>query len=138
MTYFDLRRLRLRSGEQFRDTRTVVLEPLELGGQRYVPSPSSPDATLTITRAASGLVFRLELESRLEGPCVRCLGEAAIPVRIDATEYQASNPGGTEELATPYLVDDRLDLSQWARDAVALSLPEQIVCREDCAGICPT
>ena len=27
--------------------------------------------------------------------------------------------------------------STWARDAVALELPEQILCRPDCAGLCP-
>jgi uncharacterized protein len=30
-----------------------------------------------------------------------------------------------------------LDLAQWARDAYALTLPNQIVCRVDCAGLCP-
>jgi len=53
-------------------------------------------------------------------------------------EYEATSPRGSEELATPYLEDDRLDLSAWARDAVALALPVQIVCREDCAGLCAT
>ena len=49
---------------------------------------------------------------------------------------EATNPE-SEELRTPYLDDDRLDLSAWARDAVALALPEQILCRADCAGLCP-
>jgi len=35
------------------------------------------------------------------------------------------------------VTDDNLDLSSWARDAVALSLPDKILCREDCAGLCP-
>jgi uncharacterized protein len=30
-----------------------------------------------------------------------------------------------------------LDLAAWARDAYALALPAQVVCREDCAGLCP-
>jgi len=30
-----------------------------------------------------------------------------------------------------------LDLAGWARDAFALALPVQILCREDCAGLCP-
>ena len=38
---------------------------------------------------------------------------------------------------TEYLTDDRLDLSAWARDAIALALPDQILCRDDCAGLCP-
>src|SRR5581483_11935148 len=27
-------------------------------------------------------------------------------------------------------------LSQWGRDAVALALPDKILCRPDCAGLC--
>ena len=30
-----------------------------------------------------------------------------------------------------------LDVSQWAHDAVALALPDKILCRPDCAGLCP-
>jgi uncharacterized protein len=30
-----------------------------------------------------------------------------------------------------------LDLRAWARDALALALPVQLVWREDCAGLCP-
>jgi uncharacterized protein len=33
--------------------------------------------------------------------------------------------------------DETLHLSAWARDAVALALPDKILCREDCAGLCP-
>jgi uncharacterized protein len=39
-------------------------------------------------------------------------------------------------LRSPYVHDDQVDLSAWARDALALALPEQILCREDCAGLC--
>ncbi len=31
-----------------------------------------------------------------------------------------------------------LDLGLWARDAIAEALPAMILCREDCAGLCPT
>ena len=30
-----------------------------------------------------------------------------------------------------------LDVHGWARDAIALALPEQILCRPDCKGLCP-
>jgi uncharacterized protein len=55
---------------------------------------------------------------------------------ISAREYQATS-ADDDELRTPYVVADRLDLSAWARDALALALPDQILCREDCAGLCP-
>ena len=136
MTIFNLRQLRLRSGEQFVDTEDVALEPLELGGQRYLPVPATVPASLTITRAATGTVFELVFDARLHGPCYRCLGDAALDIPIRAREYEATN-AETEELRTPYLRDEKLDLSSWARDAVALALPDQILCRDECAGLCP-
>jgi uncharacterized protein len=137
VTIFNVRTVKLQPGEQFRDKKEVELEPLELGGQRYVPIPETPEASLTLNRLISGLMLELELDVRLVGPCVRCLTDAGISLDVHAREYQATNPGEAEELTTPYLVDDRLDLSAWARDAVVLGLPDKILCRADCAGLCP-
>jgi uncharacterized protein len=137
VTIFNVRTVKLQPGEQFRDTKEVELEPLELGGQRYVPIPEAPEAILTLNRLTSGLMLELELDVRLVGPCVRCLTDAGISLEIRAREYQATSPGEAEELTSPYLVDDRLDLSAWARDAVALGLPDKILCQADCAGLCP-
>jgi uncharacterized protein len=135
MTVVNLRTVKLRAGEQFKDRLAVDLEPLELGGQRYQPVPERPEAGFVMTRATSGTIFRLSFRTSLTGPCFRCLGDAAVLGRIDATEYQASDPA-TDEERTPYLVDHRLDLSAWARDALALELPDKILCAEDCAGLC--
>jgi uncharacterized protein len=137
MTVFNIRTARLQSGDQFRGVKEVDLEPLELGGQRYVPIPESPEAALTLTRLSSGLMLELAFGVRLVGPCVRCLGDAGLDVAVDDRQYQATDPEDDEELRTPYLQDDRLDLSAWARDAVVLALPDQILCRADCAGLCP-
>ena len=62
----------------------------------------------------TGTVFSLAFETRLHGPCYRCLGDAVLDVPIDAREYQASEPDD-EELTTPYVVDDVLEVSAWAR-----------------------
>ena len=137
MTTFNVRTVKLRAGEQFRDVRSVDLEPLDLGGQRYVPIPESPEAVITLTQTSSGLVLELELEVRMVGPCVRCLGDAGVTLHVESQEYQATSPGESDELTTPYLVEHRLDLSAWAHDAVALALPDKILCRDDCAGLCP-
>ena len=137
MTTFNLRNAKLRPGEQFRDVLAVDLEPLELGGQRYVPVPETPEAVLTLTQTSSGLVLELELDVRVLGPCVRCLADAGLDVRVASREYHATSPGESDELTTPYVDDTRLDLSAWAHDAVALALPDKILCRDDCAGLCP-
>jgi uncharacterized protein len=136
VTTFNLRTLKLRSGEQFRDEKEIKLEPLELGGQRYLPVPETVPAELMITRASTGTVFELAFHVRLHGPCFRCLEDAVLDLPISGREYQANDPQD-DELRTPYVEDDKLDLSAWARDALALELPDKILCRADCAGLCP-
>ena len=135
MTSFSLRQVKLRPGEQYRDELEVELPAFEFGGQRYVPVPERVRAAFEITRANTGTVFSLEFTARLHGPCYRCLGDAVLEVPIRAREYQAESPED-EQMTTPYIVGANLDVSQWARDAVALELPDTILCRPDCAGLC--
>ena len=137
MTSFNLRALKLRSGEQYQDEVEVQLSPLEFGGQRYLPVPDKVPAELRVNRASTGTVFELDFVGRLHGPCQRCLRDAVVERRVRAREYQASSRDADEELRSPYIEDDQLDLSAWARDALALSLPEQILHDPDCAGLCP-
>ena len=137
MKSFNLRQLKLRSGEQYRDEVELELEPFELGGERYLPVPGTVPAELEITRAATGTVFKLAFTTRLHGPCYRCLEDAVLELSLAGREYQATNPEGADELRTPYVVDDKLVLTAWARDTVALALPDKILCRADCAGLCP-
>jgi uncharacterized protein len=136
MTSFNLRHVKLRPGEEHREALEIKLPPFEFGGQRYLPVPEEVEAELVVTRAISGTVFGLAFTARLHGPCVRCLGDAVLDVPIAVREYQATSPDD-EELTTPYVEADQLDVSGWARDAVALALPEKILCRPDCAGLCP-
>jgi len=99
--------------------------------------PEKVPAELALTKASTGTVFELRFRARLHGPCFRCLDDAVLDLPIDAREYQATSPGESEELRTPYVVDDKLDLGAWSRDAVALALPDKILCDADCAGLCP-
>ena len=136
MTTFDLRRLKLRPGEEHRETLEIELPAFEFGGQRYIPVPERTAARLDVTRAVTGTVFALSFSARLHGPCYRCLGDAVLDVPIAAREYEDA-ASRDEQMTTPYLADGTLDVSGWARDAVALALPDKILCRPDCAGLCP-
>ncbi len=81
-----------------------------------------------------GYALRLHFAAALEGPCMRCLGEAAPLVEVDAREVD--RPGGGDELSSPYVQEEVLDLGAWARDAFALNAPVRVLCREECAGLC--
>jgi uncharacterized protein len=82
-----------------------------------------------------GYALRLAFRAQLDGPCMRCLAPAAAVFEVEAREI--SMPGAGEELESPYVQAGILDLHRWARDALALALPTQLLCREDCAGLCP-
>jgi uncharacterized protein len=132
---FDVGRLKLSSGEARRLELDVPVDGFDFGGQRYSVPGGGVTATLDVTHTTSGYSLRLRFATELEGPCMRCLEPADHEVSVDAREID--QPGGGEELRSPYLDEDQLDLQAWARDALALALPTQIVCREDCKGLCP-
>jgi uncharacterized protein len=134
---FDLGGLALRSGEGRRLAPTVALEGFEFGGQHYVPAPERVTVTLDVARmTGGGYSLRLRFAAAIEGPCMRCLADAAPDLEVDAREID--QPGAkSDELASPYVHAEVLDLSGWARDAVALALPVQVLCRPECAGLCP-
>jgi uncharacterized protein len=67
---------------------------------------------------------------------MRCLEPAVAAVDADAREYQASAPAAPAELRSDYVQEGELLLASWVRDQVALLLPEQILCRPGCAGLC--
>ncbi|HMJ02670.1 MAG TPA: DUF177 domain-containing protein [Conexibacter sp.] len=135
---FDLAPLRLTAGEGRSIELEQPLEPFELGSQRYAVTPSPVPLRLDIARAAhAAWALRLRFEVGLEGPCMRCLEPAAPRFAVDAREFD--QPGGGEELESPYVEEEQeVNLAAWSRDALALALPAQLLCRVDCAGLCPT
>jgi uncharacterized protein len=131
---FDIGALRLSSGEGRRLELEVPVDGFEFGGQRYAIPGEQVDAVVDVSHTTNGYSLRLRFNTELEGPCVRCLEPAGQNVEVDAREVD--QPGGGEELSSPYLEGDELDVRAWARDALALALPTRIVCREDCLGLC--
>jgi uncharacterized protein len=135
-TVVDLARLSLSHGEGRRLDMPVRLGPIEMGGQTYAPAPAAPRARLEVSRPSGGFALHLRFGVRFEGPCMRCLGDAAVELEVDAREVDSANTDD-EELRSPYVEDDELDIGRWAHDAAALALPSRVLCRPDCAGLCP-
>ena len=135
---FELGRLGLSPGEGRRLELATTVEPFAFGGQRYEVRGREVPVVLDVSRmTGSGYSLRLRFEATVEGPCMRCLGPAHPPFEVDAREID--QPGGGDELSSPYMATEaeELDLRAWARDALALALPAQLLCRPDCAGLCP-
>lgn len=152
---FDLTGLRLTAGEGRRLDLHVAIEPFSLAGESYPVHPETVPVRLDISRTTGdGYALRLRFEATLSGPCMRCLEPAEPPFTVDVREVsQPADPrdahlaagsrgrakleDGSDELTSPYVKAGVLDLHAWARDALALSVPANLLCRPDCAGLCP-
>jgi uncharacterized protein len=132
----DLAALHLRPGEGRRIELEVDVDDVAFGGQSYALSPRRVPVVLDVSRmAGEGFALRLRTSSTLGGPCMRCLDDASLQIEVDAREV--NQPGGGDELSSPYVVADQLDVAAWTRDAFVLALPQQVLCRPECAGLCP-
>ena len=133
---FDLGRLQMKAGEGRRLELEVDLGELRLADDDYRPEPQVVPVQLDLSRTTgSGWALRLRTRAALQGPCMRCLGPASSVVEIDAREIDP--PGAGEELQSPYIEGEVLTLRDWAHDAFVLAVPAAVLCRPDCAGLCP-
>jgi DUF177 domain-containing protein len=135
-TIVDLSRLSLSHGEGRRLQVPVRLEPIELGRQSYRACAEEVLVRLDISRPSGGYAFRLRFPLGIEGPCMRCLARAIVEAEVDAREVQQGDTDD-EELRSPYVEQNELDVGRWARDAAVLALPSRVLCRAGCAGLCP-
>jgi uncharacterized protein len=132
---FDLAGLRLSSGEGRRLRLDVAIDPFMLGGESYQVGTSPVPVQLDVSRTTGdGYALRIRFEATLTGPCMRCLEPAAPVFQVQAREV--SQPGGSDELDSPYVDHGVLDLRSWVRDSLALELPASLLCEPGCAGLC--
>jgi DUF177 domain-containing protein len=134
----DLRSLRLDPGDVRHEHPTVRIDPLVLGGQTYDVVPAEQEVDLEVQAAAGGLYLRLRFAAHVEGPCYRCIEPATAEVTVDASDYHAASPPEhDDELVSDYVSNLQLDVERWVRDSLIFALPDKILCRDDCIGLCP-
>jgi uncharacterized protein len=69
-----------------------------------------------------------------QSECRRCLTPVQADLSAEVREMYEPDP--VDDEAYP-MVNDEIDLLPLAREAVLLELPQVVLCREDCAGLCP-
>jgi uncharacterized protein len=104
-----------------------------LGAEVDAGSPVVLDVTLE--RISDGLVVRGSIRADWTAACSRCLAAVAGTLEVHVDELYEPHPLEGE---TYRLDDDVVDLEPLVRDALALELPAAPLCREDCAGLCPS
>jgi uncharacterized protein len=126
--------LRRAPGERRREVCAGSLPGLEVTG-----SSVAPDAEVTVDvmldSVPGGIVVTGTVTAPWHGECRRCLGAASGTMSADVREVFEED---WDPEQTYPLRGDQLDLAPLARDTVMVELPLAPLCREDCAGICPT
>ncbi|HSC58599.1 MAG TPA: DUF177 domain-containing protein [Gemmatimonadales bacterium] len=104
-----------------------------------------------------GLATPLEVEGRLQatgegdvfwtgrlvgtvqGHCRRCLADVTFPVATDVSAYFSADAEAADDPEVYVLAPraTQVDLRPVVREEVVLAVPPFLLCRDDCAGLCP-
>jgi uncharacterized protein len=87
-------------------------------------------------------LWRGSLRGALEAECRRCLGEVRsnLDINVDAAIFSTDPDAADDPDSYPLLERaSHIDIRDIAREELALAVPSRLLlCREDCAGLCPT
>lgn len=100
-----------------------------------------------IDRLDPGYLLRARLTYEQTLACQRCLGKVTEPVDEEVELLLLPHEAGAEEeereleekdLGVVVVDDDELDLQPILLEQLQLNVPMRPLCREECAGLCPT
>ena len=87
------------------------------------------------------------LSANVEAPCARCLQPVALPIDADLAERfvvavswrnEEQHELHEEDLNLGIFNGESIELDDLVREEILLAIPAQVLCREDCRGLCPT
>ena len=101
----------------------------------------------TLERTGQEVLCKGNLETRLSVQCNRCLSVFSFVVnsqlKVIFIPMNENNKLAHEielselDVEQEFYEEGRIDLSSPARDLILLSLPQVILCRQNCEGLCP-
>lgn len=126
---------------------TLTLSPdeieLDVDGVVLVDDVEFAGETAKIDEKAH---VRGTIAARAEIACIRCLEPVSQKIEIEFDDVfvdAADEPSDDElvlegeDLDQAFVPDGKIDLTEVVREQILLELPEQLICREDCKGLCP-
>ncbi len=91
---------------------------------------------LHLSRTSRGILVQGTIQTSAQGECVRCLEPVLVDLEVPIEELFVYPP----EPGADYVVADDgiLDLAPLLREEIILDTPMGVLCKPDCAGLCPT
>ncbi len=90
---------------------------------------------LRLTRTSRGILVQGKLVTSRKGECVRCLSETSVQLDVPIEELVVYPPEPGAEFTVGE--DGILNLAPLLREETILDTPMGILCKPDCAGLCP-
>ena len=100
-----------------------------------------------LTRTDRGILVKATLHTEVKVSCSRCLGLFGCPLALNIEEEYFPTVDVVSGVSLPLpdeptclAIDERhiLDLTEAIRQYGLLAMPMKPLCREDCAGLCPS
>lgn len=115
----------------FDESELRLIEPVEVKGR--------------IRRKNGEVELSGELHTKGLVPCARCLKEVEIPIDVDFAERFAAAVSWRHEEQHELskddlnlgLVEEAIELDDVVKEEILLALPTQVLCDQNCKGICP-
>ena len=91
--------------------------------------------TLRLSRNSRGILVQGTLDTHVLAECARCLRATFVPVALELEELFAypASPDCVYSVAETGI----LDMAPLLREEAILAVPMVVLCRPDCAGLCP-
>ena len=115
------------------DTELLLIEPAQVRGR--------------ISRKGEEVELSGAIRTSVETPCARCLKPVSVPIDAEFSERfvpavswrgEEQHELASDDLNLSVFDGESIDLDQLVREEIVLATPDQILCREDCKGLCPT
>jgi len=127
---------------EFKKTIDVVLNP---DFTEEIKLTSAAETHIELYKDKDSIIVTGSVKTILEENCARCLKEVSIPIEgtIEATyvlqdSVVFAEDGTSADLDNVLRLEgDLLDLSERVIEAIIVEVPQKVLCKRDCAGLCP-
>ena len=131
-----------------KDWKTETPEGIDFDGQHFSLPSGLSVRTRTRWLEESLLSVEISLTAIIEGECARCLADATLAISDDlmylyslrGLEFGKDTELQSDDGFLPVEVDfwgRTLNISDQVWESILMLLPLKLLCREECAGLCP-
>jgi len=93
---------------------------------------------LDLVSSLDDIVVTGQLDIPWRGVCRRCVRDLELRIPVEVEERYSDSPELVESGDAFPIERGQLDLADLVRDEVLLTAEEERLCRDECAGLCPT